>query len=79
MIDRKPLPNFDPDYPMLLSALAVFAVLFAAYPSYYFPWRNQFFFFCCKTRNYSQKANIGVTFVFVSISIVFSILLPNCT
>jgi solute carrier family 38 (sodium-coupled neutral amino acid transporter), member 11 len=42
VISRIPLPGFDPDYPVLIAAVVLFLVIFAAYPMNYNPWRNQF-------------------------------------
>mgnify|MGYP007100186602 CR=1 FL=1 len=43
IVTRQPLPNFDPDYAMLIAACALCLVIFAAFPSCYNPFRNQFF------------------------------------
>lgn len=64
---------------MLIAAGAVFAVIFAAFPVNYNPWRNQFFLVVMKTSEYSQKANYILTFCFVTITVVLSILVPNIT
>lgn len=78
-IAREPLPGFKPDYPMLVAAGAVFLVVFAAYPSNFNPWRNQFFLVVMGKTEYSQKANYLLTFGFVTTTVVISILVPNIT
>jgi hypothetical protein len=54
-ITRTPLPNFDPDYPMLIAAGAIFLVVFAAYPTNFNPWRNQFFLVVMGKPNIRRK------------------------
>lgn len=56
IIARPPLPNFDPDYCMIVASAALCVVLCAAFPCNYNPWRNQFFTLIMKTPNYSNKA-----------------------
>lgn len=40
VIQRVPLPNYNPDYTSLAAAVAICVVLFAAFPSNYNPCRN---------------------------------------
>lgn len=40
IVARAPLPNFDPDYFMLIACGSLCLVLFAAFPCNYNPWRN---------------------------------------
>lgn len=56
VIQRDPLPNYDPDYTVLAAAIAICMVLFAAFPSNYNPCRNQFFLLCYNEPNFSNKA-----------------------
>jgi amino acid permease len=43
IITRMPLPNFTPDYAMLVAACALCLVIFAAFPCNFNPFRTQFF------------------------------------
>ena len=56
VIIRDPLPGFDPDYFVIISAVAICLVLFAAFPANYSPSRTQFFLLCFKSSTYSDKA-----------------------
>ena len=56
VIARPPLPSLDPDYFVIISAVAICLVLAAAYPVNYSPGRNQFFLLVFKTVDYSNKA-----------------------
>ena len=56
VIKRAPLPVYDPDYTVIISAIAICLVLFAAFPMNLSPCRNQFFLLTQKTANYSNKA-----------------------
>jgi sodium-coupled neutral amino acid transporter 3 len=56
VINRLPLPNFDPDYAMLFAAFGVGLVIMSAFPVNYNPFRTQLFKFFFKDPNYSQKA-----------------------
>jgi len=56
VIDRTPLPNFNPDYAMLIAAFAVGIVITSAFPLNFNPFRSCVFKFFFKTTNYSQKA-----------------------
>ena len=53
IITRDPLPNFDPDYAMLIAACALCLVIFAAFPCNYNPFRNQFFTLILRQPNYN--------------------------
>ena len=55
VIQRDPLPAYDPDYTTLLAAFAICVVLFAAFPANYNPCRNQFFLLCFNEPNFSNK------------------------
>ena len=56
VIERAPLPGFDPDYACLAAALAIVVVLCAAFPANYNPCRNQFFYLVFNQQDFSQKA-----------------------
>ena len=53
VIERSPLPGFDPDYVCLFAALAICVVLCAAFPANYNPCRNQFFYLVYNEQNFS--------------------------
>ncbi len=55
VIQRDPLPNFDPDYTALIAAFAICIVLFAAFPTNYNPCRNQFFLLVYANADFSNK------------------------
>ena len=55
VIDRPPLPSFDPDYFVIISAVAICLVLTATYPVNYSPGRNQFFLLFFKRTDISNK------------------------
>lgn len=55
VIQRDPLPAYNPDYTMLGAAIGICIVLFAAFPQVYNPCRNQFFLLCFNEPNFSQK------------------------
>ena len=56
IITRAPLPNFNPDYAMLIAACSLCLVIFAAFPCNYNPFRSQFFTLILRQPNYNQKA-----------------------
>ena len=56
VIQRPPLPNYNPDYTALIAAVAICIVLFAAFPINYSPCRNQFFLLCFNDADFSTKA-----------------------
>lgn len=77
VIDRTPLPAFDPDYFILASSVTICLVLLAAFAMNYNPPRNQFFLLCYKTTDYSNKANFIATVSFVSITCTAAVVYPN--
>ena len=56
VLERPPLPSFDPDYFTLAAAVAICVVLFVAFPMNYNPCRNQFFLLAFNQREFSNKA-----------------------
>ena len=55
VIQRPPLPKYDPDYTAIFAAIAICIVLFAAFPMNYSPCRNQFFLLVQKDAEFSNK------------------------
>lgn len=55
VIQRPPLPNYNPDYTVLIAALAICLVLFAAFPINYSPSRSQLFLLCYNDAEFSNK------------------------
>jgi amino acid permease len=56
VIQREPLPGYDPDYTSLAASLAICFVLFAAFASSYNPSLNQFFLMYGAKADFSNKA-----------------------
>ena len=61
----------------MLSALSICVVLFAAFPTNYNPWRNMFFLFFYEDSNFSQKANVTTTVIFVALTCTVAVFYPN--
>jgi len=55
IIARPPLPNFNPDYCVLVASGSLCLVLFAAFPCNYNPWRAMFFTLIMKNPEFSNK------------------------
>ena len=55
VLQRPPLPNYDPDYTSLAAAIAICVVLFASFPSNYNPCRNQFFLLAFNQTEFTDK------------------------
>ena len=55
VIQRPPLPKYDPDYTAIIAAIAICIVLFAAFPMNYSPCRNQFFLLVQNDAEFSNK------------------------
>ena len=56
VIQRPPLPAYDPDYTSLAAAAGICIVLFAAFPMNYSPCRSQFFLLAFNQSEFSNKA-----------------------
>lgn len=77
VIQREPLPNYDPDYTMLGAAIGICIVLFAAFPQVYNPSRNQFFLLCFNKPEFSNKENFICTITFIGVTVAVAIFYPN--
>lgn len=55
VLERPPLPNFNPDYCALGAAISISLVLFAAYPVNWNPGRNMYFVLMYNDANFSAK------------------------
>jgi len=56
VISRNPLPNFNPDYAMLIAAFGVGVIITSAFPLNFLVFRSQVFKFFFKNPAFSQKA-----------------------
>jgi amino acid permease len=56
VIYRTPLPNYDPDYSMIVCAVGILVVMINCFPVNFNPWRQAVFVFILKNPNFSKKA-----------------------
>lgn len=79
VLERDPIPGRGTDYPILIAIMSIIVCVLVAFPMAYSPFRQQFFIIFAKRENgqFSGKENAIVTFLFVGISLVISILFPK--
>lgn len=56
VIYRPTLPNYSPDYTMIICAVGILIVMISSYPCNYNPWRQAFFVFMLERPDFSNTA-----------------------